>query len=333
MKPLLQITLALVVCLGVGCEKKADPGTQKTYTLAVIPKGTTHEFWKSINAGAFKARDELNAKGLKVEVIWKGPLKEDDRDQQIQVVENFISRRVNGIVLAPLDSQALVKPVANALQAGTPVVIIDSGLKAENYVSFVATDNRKGGQLAGDYLGKLLGGKGNVILLRYAVGSASTEEREAGFLETLKSKYPNIKLLSADQYAGPTRETGYQASQNLLNRFGREVDGIFCPCEPPTIAMAKALRDIGKGGGKVKMVGFDAGSQSVTDLKNGDVQGLVVQNPVLMGYLGVITMMDHLAGKKVEKRIDTGVVLVTQENMDKPDIQELLYPPLEKYLK
>ncbi|MBI4664004.1 MAG: substrate-binding domain-containing protein [Verrucomicrobia bacterium] len=330
MKPPLQSLLPLALLASLATSAYA---AEKNYTIAVIPKGTTHEFWKSINAGAFKARQELNEKGLKVEVIWKGPLKEDDRDQQIQVVENFMSRRVSGMVLAPLDSQALVKPVASAVQARIPVVIIDSGLKSERYVSFVATDNYKGGQMAGEHLGKLLGGKGNIILLRYAVGSASTEEREAGFLEALKRKYPEIKIISSDQYAGPTRETGYQASQNLLNRYGREVDGIFCPCEPPTIAMAKALRDIGKAGGKVKMVGFDAGSQSVQDLKNGDVQGLIVQNPVWMGYLGVMTLMEHLQGKKVEKRIDTGVYLVTQENMEQPEIKELLYPPLEKYLK
>jgi len=260
-------------------------------------------------------------------------LKEDDRDQQIQVVENFMSRRVSGIVLAPLDSQALVQPVENAVKAKVPVVIIDSDLKSEQYVSFVATDNYKGGQLAGERLGQLLGGTGNVILLRYAVGSASTEAREAGFLDTLKTRFPSLKLLSADQYAGPTRETGYQASQNLLNRFGNEVNGIFCPCEPPTIAMAKALRDIGKAGGKLKTVGFDSGSQSVLDLKNGDVQGLVVQNPVLMSYLGVMTMVKFLQGDKVQKRIDTGVVLVTPENMEQPEIKELLYPPLDKYLK
>jgi ribose transport system substrate-binding protein len=320
-----------------GCGKKSEAGSTaapaKSYTIAVIPKGTTHEFWKAINAGAFKARDELAAKGIQAEVYWKGPLREDDRDQQIQVVENFAARRVSGIVLAPLDSQALVKPVESAQQAGIPVVVFDSGLKSDKYISFVATDNYKGGQLAGEYLGQLLGGKGNVILLRYAVGSASTEEREAGFLDSLKTKYPDIKLISSDQYAGPTRETGYQASQNLHNRFGNEVKGIFCPCEPPTIAMAKALRDIGKAGGKIKMVGFDAGSQSVLDLKNGDVQGLVVQHPVLMGYLGVMTLVKHLQGEPVEKRIDTGVVLVTPENMNEPPIKELLYPPLEKYLK
>jgi len=326
MKPLHLLGCAL---LGYALTVSA---AEKGYTIAVIPKGTTHEFWKSINAGAFKARDELNARGLKVSVIWKGPLKEDDRDQQIQTVETFVTRRVNGIVLAPLDSQALVRPVLSAQQAKVPVVIIDSGLKTDKYVSFISTDNHKGGVMAGEHMGRLLGGKGNVILMRYQVGSASTEEREAGFLEALK-KFPGIKLISSDQYAGPTRETGYQASQNLLNRFGREVNGIFCPCEPPTIAMSKALRDIGKGGGKVKMIGFDAGSQSVLDLKNGDVQGLIVQNPVFMGYKGVMTMIEHLQGKPVEKRIDTGVVLVTPENMQKAEVKELLYPPLDKYLK
>src|SRR5690349_20146339 len=177
----------------------ADP-----YTIAVIPKGTTHEFWKSINAGAVKAQRELNDQGTKVDIIWKGPLREDDRDQQIQVVEGFTTRHVSAIVLAPLDSQALVKPVHNAIAAKVPVVIMDSDLKSDRYVSFVATDNFKGGQLAGEQLAKLLGGKGNVILLRYAAGSASTEARETGFLDALK-KHPEIKLISSDQHAGATR--------------------------------------------------------------------------------------------------------------------------------
>ena len=336
MKSILLRLLFLILTGFAGCGKQSEGTSSATnaqsYTIAVIPKGTTHEFWKSIHAGAVKAERELNQKGLKTEIIWSGPLKEDDRDQQIQVVENFMSRRVSGMVLAPLDSQALVRPVENTIKAKVPVVIIDSGLKSEQYVSFVATDNYKGGQLAAEHLGKLLGGKGNVILLRYAVGSASTEAREAGFLDALK-KHPDIKLISSDQYAGPTRETGYQASQNLLNRFGNEVNGVFCPNENSTIGMAMALREIGKAGGKVKMVGFDSGTKSVIDLKNGDVQGLVVQNPLLMGYLGVMTLVKALQGEKVEKRIDTGVVLATPENMDQPQIKELLHPPIDQYLK
>src|SRR5436190_9493366 len=302
-------------------------GTDK-YTIAVIPKGTTHEFWKSINAGAVKAQRELEAQGLKVEVIWKGPLREDDRDQQIQVVENFISRRVSGIVLAPLDSKALVRPVNTAMRAKIPVVIMDSGLKTENYVSFVATDNFKGGQLGAEHLGKLLNGKGKVILLRYAVGSASTEEREAGFLDVMQKKFAGIRILSSDHHAGATRETCYQAAQNLLSRYGKDVDGMFAPCEPVTIGVTMAVRDIGRANGQVKLVGFDAGTQSVEALKRGDVQGLVLQNPVKMGYLSVLSIVDHLRGKKVPKRIDTGVTVATPENMETSEIKELLNPPL-----
>jgi len=329
MKSLLPVAFVLALLSLAGCGKTDDG---KKFTIAVIPKGTTHEFWKSIHAGAVKAQQELAAKGVPVEVIWKGPLREDDRDQQIQVVENFTTRKVSGIVLAPLDSQALVNPVANSVQAGVPVVLMDSGLKSDKPISFVATDNFKGGQLAGEHLAKLLEGKGNVILLRYAVGSASTEERERGFLEAI-GKFPGIKLISADQYAGPTRETAYQAAQNLLNRFGKDAQGIFTVNENSTVGMTKALRDLGLAGGKVKMVGFDAGSQSVLDMKNGDVQGLAVQNPVLMGYESVMTMARHLQGEKVEPRIDTGVVLVSPENMEQPEIKELLQPPLDKYLK
>lgn len=301
------------------------------YTIAVIPKGTTHEFWKAIHAGAIKAQDELTAAGTKVEIIWKGPLREDDRDQQIQVVENFISRKVSGIVLAPLDSKALVQPVATAARAKVPVVIFDSDLKSDKYISFVATDNFKGGVLAGEQMAKLLGGKGNVILLRYQVGSASTEAREAGFLDALK-KFPGIKVISSDQHGGATRELCYSAAQNVLNRYGKEANGIFGPCEPVANGIIMALRNIGKGG-VVKVIGFDAGTQTIEAMKKGDVQGIIVQNPVRMSYLAVKTMVEHLQGKAVPKRIDTGVYVVTPENMDTPEMKELLYPPLEKYLK
>ena len=333
MKPLAVLATG-VLCLGACFMVDAAEVVRASdrYTIAVIPKGTTHEFWKSINAGAVKAQQELAAKGTTVDIIWKGPLREDDRDQQIQVVENFISRKVSGIVLAPLDSKALVAPVNTAARAKVPVVIIDSGLKTDKYVSFVSTDNYKGGQLAGQQMGKLLGGKGNVILLRYQVGSASTEEREAGFLAALK-EFPDLKIISSDQRGGATREICYQAAQNVLNRFGKEVNGIFGPCEPVAVAIVMALRNVGKAGGAVKVVGFDAGSQTVEAMKKGDVQGIVVQNPVRMGFLGVMTLVDHLQGRPVEKRIDTGVYVVTPENMDTPEMKELLYPPLEKYLK
>ncbi len=323
--------LAGLCCLGLaGCGQESA-SVSDTTTIAVIPKGTTHEFWQSIHAGARKAEKELKAQGKSIEVVWKGPLKEDDRDQQMGLVENFTVKGVNGIVLAPLDSKALVRPVESAQKAGIPVVIIDSGLNTTNYVSFVATDNFKGGEMAGHYMAKQLNNKGKVILLRYAVGSASTENRENGFLSALE-KYPDIELISSDLYAGPTRETAYQQSQNLLNRFGKEVDAIFCVNENSTIGMTKALREIGRAKGEVKMIGFDAGSQSIKDMESGDVQGLVVQDPVKMGYEGVMTVVAHLEGKSVEKRLDTGVVMITPENLNEEESQRLLNPPIDEYL-
>jgi len=319
------------LALSVGCAVAASAAN--TYTIAVIPKGTTHEFWKSIHAGAEKAKLELAASGITVNVIWKGPLKEDDREQQIQVVENFIGRHVDGFVLAPLDSRALVAPVETAARGKIPVVIIDSGIASTVPSSFVATDNREGGRIAARNLGRLLGGQGNVIMLRYAVGSNSTEEREAGFLEVLQKEFPAIKLLSTDQHAGATRDTAKQVSENLLNRFGREVNGVFACNETSATGMLLALRDAGLAGGKVKFVGFDSGEALNAGLLAGDVQGLVVQNPLNMGYLGVKTLVAVLRGEPVPARIDTGVGFVTKENFNDPALADIVHPPLDKYLK
>jgi ribose transport system substrate-binding protein len=305
----------------------------QTYQIAVVPKGTTHEFWKSIHAGALAAAQELKAEGVNVNVIWKGPLREDDREQQVQVVENFVARRVSGIVLAPLDARALVAPVETAVRANIPVVIIDSGLASAQPASTVSTDNYKGGVLGARRLGELLDGKGRVILLRVLAGSNSTEQREAGFLDTMQTEFPDIRILSSDQHAGATRDTAYRVSQNLLNRFGREVDGIFAPNESSATGMLLSLRDAGLAGGRVKFVGFDTGTQTMAGLRSGDLQGLVVQNPFRMGYLGVKTMVAVLRGQTVEKEIDTGCVLVTAENLSEPAIADLVNPPLDRYLK
>jgi len=331
MRKLFLVLLILAAVLPLACNRSKSTGGKKL-TIAVIPKGTSHEFWKSIHAGAVKAARELSAAGSEVEVIWKGPLREDDREQQIQVVEGFASQGVNGIVLAPLDNHALARPVEEAKNSGVPTVIIDSGLESQAIVSFVATDNRKGGVLGADRLGELLGGKGKVILLRYAEGSASTEEREAGFLQEMKAKYPNIELISTDQYAGATRDTAKTASENLLNRFGDDVQGIFCPNESTTAGMLSALQDIGKAG-KVMFVGFDTSQMFIDAMTAKQLHGIVVQNPFNMGYLGVKTMVDSLQGKPVEKRIDTGVTIITPENLNAPESQALLHPPLDQYLK
>jgi ribose transport system substrate-binding protein len=269
-----------------------------------------------------------------VDIVWRGPLREDDRDSQVSEVEGFITRGVQGIVLAPLDEAALVGPVESALRSRIPVVIIDSGLKGGDYVSFVATDNRKGGQLAGAHLAKLVGDTGKVVLLRYAEGSNSTNEREAGFLEAVAR--PGIEVVSSNQYGGADVEGAYKKSEALLSRFkaadgSLSIQGIFCPNESTTFAMMRVLQDNGWAG-KVRFVGFDASDSLVKGLRDGHIDALILQDPVRMGYLGVKTMVAHLRGQPVEKRVDTGVHLVTREQMDRPETKELLQPDLSKWL-
>jgi ribose transport system substrate-binding protein len=311
----------------VGCTKRAP---NSTTTIAVIPKGTSHVFWRSIHAGAQKAAQELG-----VSIVWRGPLREDDRDSQVSEVEGFITRGVSGIVLAPLDDSALARPVGDAARAGIPVVVIDSGLKGNDYISFVATDNRKGGRLAGEHLAQLLGDKGKVVMLRYAEGSESTVQREEGFLETIKP-HTAIQIVSSNQYGGADVEGAYKKSEALLSRYKAadghlDVDGIFCPNESTTLAMLRVLEDNGWAG-KVRFIGFDATDTLTKGLRDGHIDGLVLQDPVNMGYLGVKTIVAHLRGERVERRIDTGATLVARDHMDDAGVHDLLHPDLARWL-
>lgn len=323
------LALAMIGCSSGGGETASTTGTTPAATgklkIAVIPKGTQHVFWKSVEAGAKKAGEELG-----VEVIWKGPETEDDRDSQIKTVENFVTSKVNGICLAPLDDTALRTPVKASQDAKIPVLIFDSALQDSDYVSFVATDNKAAGKAGGEKLASLLGGKGKVLLLRYQEGSASTTEREEGFLEAMKAN-PGITILSDNQYAGATIETAMTAAEKLVNQFragaALGVDGIFCPNESSAVGMLRALETSGFAG-KVKFVGFDSSDTLVAGLEQGLIDALVVQNPIKMGDLAVRSMVAHLKGETVEKRIDTGAMVVDKANMNEPDVQALIKPKL-----
>jgi ribose transport system substrate-binding protein len=324
------LVFLILISAFYACGSREKTGEQKAgsarYKVAVIPKGTTHEFWKAVQAGALQAGQELG-----VEIFWKGPQKEDDRAQQIQVVEDFISRRVNGIVLAPLDDRALMRPVDEAMAEGIPVVIIDSNLQGQNYISFVATDNYQGGVLAARRLAEVMSGRGKIFLVRYLEGSASTTYREQGFLETITREFPGLEILVKDQYAGTTTESAYQLVENLLSRYP-QVEGIFAPNESSTFGALRALQDSGLAG-KVKLVGFDSSEKLIQALRQHQLHGLVLQDPMKMGYLGVKVLVDYLEGKPVEKRVDTGVKVATPENMDQPEIKRLLEPDIKKYVR
>lgn len=321
---------------GCGSNNQPDQATgpdakSGAMQIAVIPKGSTHDYWKHVHQGANEGAKELG----NVEILFQGPTVENDKNGQINVVDTMISKGVKGIVLAPLDDKALAPSVEKAVAAGIPVVIIDSDIASDKYVSFVATDNEKGGHMAGKEMIRLLGGKGKVAVLRYNVGSASTDKREKGFIDELTQNAPGITIVSKDQYAGPTRESAAKAAENMLAAYRKPdgslgIDGIYTPNESSTAGMLKVLEG-NNWAGKVKFVGFDAAPDLVEGLKKGEINALVVQNPTKMGKLGVTTLVDYLTGKNKtpERRIDTGAYLVTTENVATPEMQELVAPAKE----
>ena len=310
------VTLGLV--FAPACQRGAGGGGAKR-TIAVIPKGVSHFFWQSVHAGAEAAGKEAG-----VEIIWKGPAQETDYAGQTNIVEDAINRRVDGIVLAPTHRDALVPVVERAARERIPVTIFDSGLGTENYVSYVATDNRQGGVNAAERLATRLNGKGRVAVLGVKAGSVSTDQREEGFQETIKSKYPGIQLV-AFQYGESDRARSLDRAADILTAHP-DLEGFFASNESSTVGVVQALKQKGLAG-KVVLVGFDSSPNLVEDLKAGAIDSLVLQNPYKMGYEAVRAMVARLDGQTPPRVIDTGVKLLTRENLDTPEMQQLLKAP------
>lgn len=322
----------ILVAFVIGCGPSAEPkanntggGAAKTESLriAVIPKGTSHEFWKSVHFGAQKAADELG----NIEIIWRGPVVESDTGSQIEVVKNMITMQVDGIVLAPNQKGGLVDAVEESIGEGIPVVIFDSGLdEGPEIVSYVATDNYKGGQMAAKQMATAIGEKGNVILLRYIAGSESTEQREQGFLDGLKD-YPNIKVVSSDQRGGDNTTSSKEKVDQLLQTYGDDLSGIFAVCEPNANGTLEALRNAGLNK-KVKLIAFDPSDALTEALTDGSCSGIIIQDPVQMGYQAVKTMVGSINGEKAEAFISTGEYVATPENMNDEESLRLLKPSI-----
>jgi ribose transport system substrate-binding protein len=326
--------LALSVCLFLaGC---GDGGGKQPYRIAVIPKGTTHDFWKSIHAGAEHAARERG----NVRVLWEGPAKEDQRSEQQQIVERFTSEGVRAIVLAPCDRQTLVVPVERALSGGIPVVIMDSGLElsdkiqnSDKYLGYVATDNHQGGVEAAKRMIELVKGKphAQVMMIRYQTGSQSTEQREAGFRETIQAA-PNITFIQAPDEAGATVDSAQRVAELVLSEQ-KDLDGIFVPNESSTTGVLRALESLHKSG-QVKLVGFDSSEVLIDALRNGKLDGLVLQDPFDMGYQSVMRCVDFLEGKPppADRTCHTNLQVVTKENLNESAIKPLYARDLKPFL-
>lgn len=320
------VLLSVAAILGCGTAEKPSGGasttsSEKKLKIAVIPKGTTHQFWKSIHAGAERAAAELG----NVQIDWTSAPKEDDTTAQIGVVKGSVTRGVDGICVAPNHSKSLVDAVEESIDAGIPVVIFDSGLaEGPAIVSYVATNNENGGRLAAQQMAKSLGEKGNVILLRYREGSESTEMREKGFLEEI-AKFPDIKVVSSDQFGDSTVQSAKQKATQLFVAHEGKFDGIFAVCEPNAVGVLEALEQSNLAG-KVKFIAFDPSDRLIAGMEADKVHGIVLQDPVEMGYQSVKTIVNKIRGQEVEKQIGTGEYIATKENMNSEQMQKLLKP-------
>lgn len=309
--PLLALVL---VALLLGCGKQS---TNKQLKIAVVPKGTTQTFWLSVKAGAEDAAKEAGA-----QIIWKGPAKETDVAGQKRIVENFINQGVDAIVMAACDENALVPTIKQADKAGIPVITIDSGVKSDVPKSFVATDNVQGAREAGKALAGLIGKKGKVGLIPFVKGAATSNMREDGFKEAIKD-YKDIQLVST-LYSNSDVMQGMRVTEDMLSA-NPDLAGIFAANEGGAVGAARALSMRGKSG-KVKLVAFDASPAQVSALEKGTIQALIVQNPYEMGYDGVTSAIACIKGEKIDARIDTGVTVVTKDNMNDAEIIKLLNP-------
>jgi ribose transport system substrate-binding protein len=341
---LIGLGAAVVVALALALNREPK---HYDYRIVVIPKGLTHEHWQSVHRGAQRAAADLEREqNLQVQIIWDGPLRENDALAQIRIVDRRISTRVDGIVLAPQHSQTMVAPVERAVEQHIPVVILDSGLNAPDlYVKYVATDNYNGGRLAAIHLLKVLADDGNeapnLVLLRYQVGSESTEQREKGFEDYVEqviarqqaAGQPTITWLSRDKYAGATKDSALKEAKPLLNNLsGKRIDGIFAPNESSASGMLEALRSL-EIKPRPRLMGFDSSEPLLQAVREGDIDGLILQDPYKMGYLGVWSLVHHLEGYDVagdgDKVLGTGEHVITRDNVDALATRELFNPELQ----
>jgi ribose transport system substrate-binding protein len=327
MKPVWCVALRILACvalvpLAAGCSQQKPK--EERPVIAVIPKGTSQSFWLAVKAGAEDAAKEINAT-----IHWEGPTEETDIDGQIRVVQNAVTKKVKAIVLAACDAKSLVRYVEAAQKEGIPVVTIDSGITPDISAAFLATDNVKGGRVAAEALAEAIGKKGKVGLLPFIKGAGSSDDRERGFKEGI-ARYPDIELDGRILYSNSDVSIGLDKTKSMITSTP-DLAGIFAANQGGAEGAIQAVRQLGKAG-KIKLVCYDASEAEIQALRDGVVEALIVQNPYKMGYEGVKTAMRAVKGEKIEPRvIDTGVTKVTRDNLDTPEIQQMLNPkPMAK---
>jgi ribose transport system substrate-binding protein len=337
MKQCLFWTFTALAGIALGGCSKSDSTSSSTQPatapagkpqIAVIAKSTTNAYWKAVEAGADQAASESN-----VDIIWTGPDSETNHTQQANMVDNMVTRGVNGIVLAPTNVDALVRPVEQAVAAGIPVILIDSTVKSTKPVAIVATDNYAAGQQAAEALIKAMGTNrkygGKVIMLRFLEGSGSTEAREKGFTDRI-SKEPGLSVIDSMYTRGGGSTTdAADTADALLRRYVNnnelQVDGIFASNQPTAIGMLRKLDQFRAQGVTISAqnVGFDSHEILLKGIRDGEIAAIITQDPKRMGYLGVKSMVSYLKGEKIDPNIATATLTVTKDNIDLPSTKAI----------
>lgn len=305
------LVLTAALLLLAGCQQSGNK------VIGVVPKGANHIFWLTVKAGAEKAAAES---GYTVE--WNAPALEIDAKRQQDIIESMVNRRLAGIALAPVDKKAMVNVVDRATAAGIPTVIYDSDVDTANRVSYIATDNKEGGRMAARRIGELLGGKGKVGIVGFMPGSASTMERESGFEEEIKAKFPGIQLLGV-QFGMADRAKAMAVTENMMTAHP-DLGGVFADNESSLSGAVQALKS--RANRTIKLVGFDASDALVADLKEGWIDSLVLQDPYRMGYDSVKAITRKIAGETPAARQDLPATLATREDLAAGRVAKQLLP-------
>ena len=288
--------------------------------IAVIVKTVNSTFWQNVQKGAEAAIKDSNDHTM----TFQGPAAESAIADQVNMVENAVNRKVDAILLAPSDPDALTPAVKKAWEARIPVVIIDSQLadgSDKYYRSFLATDNRKAGEAAAKALIDKAGTTGKIAVMSYVAGAGSEIGRVGGFVDYIKA---NSKLeVVGPYYSQSQMATALNQTTDVLAANG-DLVGIFGANEPTAIGMGRAIKQAGKSG-KLTAIGFDGNQDLQEFVKDGTLNAIVVQGSYQMGEKGIETLLKVLNKEKVEKVVDTGAVVVTKDNIDQPEAKNVLY--------
>ncbi len=289
--------------------------------ITVIVKATTSPYWQTVFAGAEAAAEELG-----LNLTTQGAAEESDIAGQISILENAVTQGPDAIVIAPTALEPLGGPIERAAE-NIPIIMIDSAAQTEAYTSFLTTDNFAAGQLAAEALAdavEALHGapEGQIAILTALPGVGSLTQRDDGFRDGL-TNYPGLTEV-ANRF---NNNDANQALSNTLDILVANPDlvGIFADNLPMGVGAGRAIAERGLED-QVAVVAFDADEAEIGYLQGGQIKALVVQNPYAMGYEGVKTAVAAISGEEVEKNVDTGVTIVTQENFDTEEVQALLYP-------